>query len=114
MEKAHARTREVLKFSSLITDVYLHYTPSQIMLAALSMADSGMAEEMINGAFKPGHANGHDDASRNEAMTAEMRQKVTRNIQACRNILEEEPPERMETYWGSVRPGSNRLRGRKS
>ncbi|KAK2630275.1 hypothetical protein QTJ16_001095 [Diplocarpon rosae] len=36
---AHGKAREYLKTSALLTDVYFHFTPSQIMLAALMLAD---------------------------------------------------------------------------
>lgn len=40
---AHGQAKEYLKTSALLTDVYFHYTPSQIMLSALLLAD----EELI-------------------------------------------------------------------
>lgn len=40
---AHGTAKEFLKTSALLTDVYFHYTPSQIMLAGLLLAD----EELI-------------------------------------------------------------------
>ncbi|KAK8116871.1 uncharacterized protein PG998_005152 [Apiospora kogelbergensis] len=43
IDKAHGKAREILKFSPLVTDAYFHYTPSQIMLAALATADEGLA-----------------------------------------------------------------------
>ncbi|KAK4096725.1 cyclin-like protein [Parathielavia hyrcaniae] len=48
---AEHRAREILRFSALMTDAYFHYTPSQIMLAALSLADRGLAERLITQTF---------------------------------------------------------------
>jgi len=39
VKDAHGKAREYLKTSALLTDAYFHYTPSQIMMAALMIAD---------------------------------------------------------------------------
>lgn len=41
---AHGKARDYLKYSAALTDVYFHYTPSQIMMAALLLADKALAE----------------------------------------------------------------------
>ncbi|KAH8652040.1 cyclin ccl1 [Xylariales sp. PMI_506] len=87
LDRAHGRAREILKFSPLVTDAYFHYTPSQIMLAALAMVDEGLVQRMLRDAF----------AGQGEA----AKEKVLSAIQACREMLESEPPERMTEYWGS-------------
>ncbi|KAI1865050.1 uncharacterized protein JN550_008596 [Neoarthrinium moseri] len=87
VDRAHGRTREILKFSPLVTDAYFHYTPSQIMLAALSMADEGLVQRMLRDAF----------AGQGEA----EKENVWSVIQSARELLEREPPERMTEYWGS-------------
>ncbi|KAI0017819.1 cyclin ccl1 [Xylariomycetidae sp. FL0641] len=92
INRAHKRTRDILKFSPLVTDAYFHYTPSQIMLAALAMADDGLVERVMREAF----------ASQGEA----AKDKVMAVIQSCREMLEKEPPERMANYWGT--PESNK------
>lgn len=94
INRVHARAREILKFSPLVTDAYFHYTPSQIMMAAVSMVDHGLLDVLIpvpNG--EAGQA----------AAFAGMRDKILGVIQSCREMLEEEPPERMTDYWGTVR-----------
>lgn len=98
IDKAHSRAREVLKFSSLVTDAYFHYTPSQIMLAALSIADEGLADMIIDDAFKP---TGDGDGTGGE-QPSDVRVKVARTIENCRTMLQTEPPERMAEYWGTV------------
>lgn len=95
---AHARTREILKFSPLLTDVYFHYTPSQIMMAALLMVDPGFVDSLVPGS--PQGANGDSSAL---GMHTDMREKIMDTIKSCRAMLEEEPPESMEENWSNVR-----------
>ncbi|KAI6085140.1 cyclin-like protein [Hypoxylon rubiginosum] len=85
INRAHKRTREILKFSPLVTDVYFHYTPSQIMYAAMAIADEGLVHRMMREAF----------AGQGE----EMKDKIWGVIENCRAMLEKEPPEKMSTYW---------------
>ena len=81
IDRAHGRAREVLKFSPLVTDAYFHYTPSQIMLASLAMADEELAERLVQGAT---------------AADAGLRGKIWDLIGACRAMLEKEPPSKMD------------------
>ncbi|KAI0470756.1 cyclin ccl1 [Xylariaceae sp. FL0804] len=92
INRAHRRTRDILKFSPLVTDAYFHHTPSQIMLAALAMADEGLVERMLREAF----AGQGEDA----------KDKIWGLVRDCRQVLEREPPERMANYWGT--PESNK------
>ncbi|ROT34493.1 cyclin ccl1 [Sodiomyces alkalinus F11] len=122
IDAAHQQAREILKVSPLLTDAYFHYAPSQIMLAALSLADRGLAERIINSAFAPTRreeAGRNADATATEMMhptSSEIKEKVTAAIEACRDMLATEPPERMETYWGKaeslklIRPLLKKLR----
>ncbi|KAF7538170.1 hypothetical protein G7054_g3126 [Neopestalotiopsis clavispora] len=87
IDRGHARAREILKFSPIVTDAYFHYTPSQIMLAALAMADEGLAQRLLRDAFA-----GQGEAAKDQIWSV---------IQTCRGILEKEPPERMTEHWGS-------------
>ncbi|KAH9996753.1 cyclin ccl1 [Xylariaceae sp. FL0662B] len=92
INRAHQRTREILKFSPLVTDAYFHYTPSQIMFAALAMADEELVHRVLQDALA-----GDGGASKD---------KIWGVIEKCRAMLEEEPPERMANYWGT--PESNK------
>ncbi|KAK4243980.1 cyclin-like protein [Corynascus novoguineensis] len=117
---AETRAREILRFSPLITDAYFHYTPSQIMLAALSLADRGLAERLITETFhhvtpppdsgadtpsasgtdapsskKPTARSGEDKA---QIIGCHLRDKVLGTIEACRDMLAKELPERRE-HW---------------
>ncbi|KAI1126947.1 cyclin ccl1 [Nemania abortiva] len=85
LARAHHKTREILKFSPLLTDAYFHYTPSQIMFGALGMADEGLLQRLLREAFA-----GQNESARNQ---------VSEMIQSCRAMLEKEPPERRATFW---------------
>lgn len=95
VNNAHARARDILKFSPLVTDVYFHYTPSQIMMAALMMVDRELVELLVPGKTQ----NGSGDAV---GAHTDMREKIMGTIEECKAMLEEEPPERMTDYWGTV------------
>lgn len=90
---AHMRAREILKFSALVTDVYFYYAPSQIMMAALLIADPGLVDVLIP---LP------EPADENATAHTTLRNKIFTALEACRKLLEEEPPERMADYWGTV------------
>lgn len=127
---AEKRAHEILLFSPLMTDAYFHYTPSQIMFAALSLADRGLAERLIQETFhfvppttnndstpaatplsgseslglsrKEGGVKGTmTNDERAAIIGTEIRDKVMGTIEACRNILSNELPER-KSHWTSV------------
>ena len=89
IRKAHVDAREVLKYSSLVTDAYFHYTPSQIMMAALMIADSELVDMLFEG-------------SSELVENAELTRKIRSTIQECKALLETEPPTRLAEYWGKV------------
>ncbi|KAJ6787241.1 hypothetical protein PWT90_07025 [Aphanocladium album] len=89
---AHMRAREILKFSALVTDVYFHYAPSQIMMAALLLADAGLVDTLIP---LP------EPSDENATTQTALRNKIFAALEGCRKMLEEEPPERMTDYWGT-------------
>ncbi|KAI5468110.1 cyclin-like protein [Mariannaea sp. PMI_226] len=94
INRVHARAREILKFSPLVTDAYFHYTPSQMMMAAISIVDHDLLDILVPLPMQNGnqaHVQAHTD----------MREKIMNTIGACRKMLEEEPPERMTDYWGT-------------
>ncbi|OJD26480.1 hypothetical protein ACJ73_02136 [Blastomyces percursus] len=51
--KAHHNTREILRSAAQLTDVYFLYTPSQIWLSALLLADKPLAEFYIDSKLIP-------------------------------------------------------------
>ncbi|KAK0619170.1 cyclin-like protein [Immersiella caudata] len=116
---AERRAREILNFSPLITDAYFHYTPSQIMLAALSLADRGLAERLISHTFHyvapptdsgPGTPMAIGDApttrrelkieDKEAIIGSQIRDKVLGTVEACRDMLAKELPERRE-HWSN-------------
>lgn len=115
IEGAERRAREILQFSPLMTDAYFHYAPSQIMLAALSLADRGLAERLMqktfhfvapaSGADTPmsGGEGRREQAGEDKAaiIGSLIRDKVLGAIEACRDILSKELPERRE-HWTNV------------
>lgn len=101
INKAHGRARDILKFSPLVTDAYFHYTPSQIMLASLSLADHGLFERMIDEIFPP-------SAGKVLLVGQAVREKTVATVLACKDMLLEEPPERMTEFWGTVCAPSQR------
>ncbi|KAK4164273.1 cyclin-like protein [Cladorrhinum sp. PSN259] len=103
------KAREILQFSPLMTDAYFHYTPSQIMLAALSLADRGLAERLLQKTFHfVAPSSGADTPISGSATPAaedqaaligsQLRDKVLGAIEACRDMLSKELPERRE-HW---------------
>lgn len=96
IEAAHMRAREILKFSSLVTDAYFHYTPSQVMLAALSLADQEFAEKLIDDAFPAHHV-------QTNPSQADVKEKVFAAVEGCKEMLSTELPERLHEFWGTVR-----------
>lgn len=94
VKRAHGRARDILKFSPLVTDAYFHYTPSQIMLAALWIADESLFEHFIEATF----AVAADP--RNNALV--VKDKTVAAVRACKQMLLHEPPERMSEFWGTV------------
>ncbi|CAK7267753.1 hypothetical protein SEPCBS119000_002712 [Sporothrix epigloea] len=131
---AHRRAREILKFSPLVTDAYFYYSPSQIMFAALWLADRALVERLLLGETfsRPGGSDSATTSStatpatpilpgvgtapkkkKNEAANweringAPVRDRVMAAIQACSELLETELPERFTEYWGQ--PESNNM-----
>ena len=115
LETAKLSARDILKFSSLITDAYFHFTPSQIMLAALSIVDRALAEMIINPLFQPptdqdgasgtttpdsSLGSNQPTATISMASMVRLRDKVMSTIEACRDMLKSEPLGR-EEYWST-------------
>lgn len=122
---AESRARDILRFSPLITDAYFHYTPSQIMMAALSLADRGLTEQLITKTFhhvapapdsgadtpmagttehsnnKPIAKPSHAPEDQAHIIGFQIRDKILGAIEACRDMLARELPERRE-HWTNV------------
>ncbi len=78
VKDAHGKAREYLKTSALLTDVYFHFTPSQIMMAALMIADEELMEWYIKLKIPP------------EA--GDMQNKILNTVERCAAMLREVQP----------------------
>ncbi|TVY35468.1 Cyclin [Lachnellula subtilissima] len=78
VKEAHGKAREYLKTSALLTDVYFHYTPCQIMMASLLIADRQLISLYLGLKLAPGSANSAISAKLMEALDkcAEMLQSM--------------------------------------
>ncbi len=73
VKDAHGKAREYLKTSALLTDVYFHFTPSQIMIAALLIADPELTEWYIKAKIP--------------ASAGYVQGKVLSTVQSCAELL---------------------------
>lgn len=78
VKDAHGKAREYLKTSALLTDVYFHFTPSQIMLASLTIADPELTKWYITNKFPKNN---------NNTAAADMCEKVLGTVQKCADML---------------------------
>ena len=87
--KAHHNTREILKFAAQMTDVYFLFTPSQIWLSALLIADKPLAEFYLD--TKLGPVTPSPEPSSTTPSPAEMlsvlRTKLTSVLDSCAALL---------------------------
>lgn len=79
VKDAHGKAREYLKTSALLTDAYFHYTPSQIMMAALLIADVELTTWYIKSKFPPG--------------AGDMQSKVMATLESCADMLRTVDPD---------------------
>jgi cyclin H len=81
VKDAHGKAREYLKISALLTDVYFHFTPSQIMMASLFIADRELTEWYIGSKFPSSYA-----------ASADFKTKILATVEQCANMLRAVPP----------------------
>lgn len=72
IQGAHARAKDTLKTSALLTDVYFHYTPSQIWLSAFLLADQPLTEFFVESAM---------------AANPDMKQRLVNALKGCAEML---------------------------
>lgn len=84
---AHGKAREILKTAAQMTDVYFFYTPSQIWLAALFVADKPLAQFYLE--TKIGPSAKTPDAGNPLEM---IRAKLTSTLASCSEVLESYTP----------------------
>ena len=85
IDKAKARTKELLDTSAQLTDAYFLYTPSQILLASLTLADEPLAVFYVESKL---------------SLPAEMQLKLMTTLQACSTLLKSSP---------SAKPGEEEM-----
>lgn len=84
---AHHIARNILKTNAQLTDVYFHFTPSQIMLAALAIADSHLVTWYLGKKFPAG----------SDEHVVSLYHKITETVQRCVEMLQSvQPQEGME------------------
>ena len=76
LERSKARASEILKTSALLTDAYFLYTPSQLWLSALHLADEPLTRFYLDTKFPT---------------PSTLKPKLLLTIQACANLLSSSP-----------------------
>ncbi|KAL8936652.1 MAG: hypothetical protein Q9211_004085 [Gyalolechia sp. 1 TL-2023] len=76
IQNAHGKAKEILKTSALLTDAYFLYTPSQIWLSTLLMADRPLARFYIDTKIPA---------------TANMKPKLWTVLESCAGMLRSSP-----------------------
>ena len=80
-QHAYGQATAYLKISAQLTDVYFHFTPSQIMMASLLLADKELAEWYIRSKFPASvDPSGH------------MANKVLGVVEKCADMMNTVPP----------------------
>lgn len=78
VREAHGKARDYLKTSAVLTDSYFHYTPSQIMLASLLIADPDLTDWYMRAKLP---------SSGNSSAEETLRDKVMMTLEDCSNML---------------------------
>ncbi|KAK2877300.1 hypothetical protein FQN49_001251 [Arthroderma sp. PD_2] len=87
LAKVHHNTREVLKHSVQMTDVYFLYTPSQIWLSALLLVDKPLAKFYLETKLGPPSPSTSSSSASPSAMLSALHAKLTPVLQSCCAIL---------------------------
>ena len=85
IDKAKARTKELVDTSAQLTDAYFLYTPSQILLTSLIPADEPLALFYIESKL---------------SLSSDMQLKLMTTLQACSTLLKSSP---------SAKPGEEEM-----
>jgi cyclin H len=86
---AHGKARDLLKTAAQMTDAYFFYTPSQIWLAALFLADKPLAQFYLDTKIGPGVQSVPADAKNPLEM---IRTKLMTTLSDCASLLESYTP----------------------
>ncbi|EER39174.1 conserved hypothetical protein [Histoplasma capsulatum H143] len=90
--KAHHNTREILRSAAQLTDVYFLFTPSQIWLSALLLADRPIAEFYIDTKLIPLPSTTSQSQSQSQSQPSKdvfsaLRTKLSFILNSCSTIL---------------------------
>lgn len=86
---AHGKTREILKTAAQMTDAYFFYTPSQIWLSALLLADQPLAQFYLDIKIGPAVEPTNADPTNPLAL---IRTKLLNTLSDCSKLLESYAP----------------------
>ncbi|KAL5041925.1 hypothetical protein BDW71DRAFT_190968 [Aspergillus fruticulosus] len=86
LARAHHNTREILKSAAQMTDAYFLYTPSQIWLSALSIADEPLMQFYLNTKLPS------PPETEPENPTAHLRAKILQTLTSCATLLQSYKP----------------------
>ncbi|RDW78702.1 TFIIH complex kinase subunit CCL1 [Aspergillus mulundensis] len=84
LARAHHNTREILKSAAQMTDAYFLYTPSQIWLSALSLADAPLAQFYLDTKLP--------NPTESEHPLAQLRAKLLQTLSSCATLLQSYKP----------------------
>lgn len=65
------------------------------------MADHDLFERLIQAMF-PQQPNGDSNSQKAAVLSQAVKEKTVSTVMACREMLSQEPPERMNNFWGTV------------
>lgn len=71
------------------------------MLATLSMADHDLFDRLIQAMF-PHQTSGDSNPQKAEVLSQAIKEKTVATVMACKEMLSQEPPERLTNFWGTV------------
>ncbi|KAL4909373.1 hypothetical protein BDW74DRAFT_146449 [Aspergillus multicolor] len=84
LARAHHNTREILKSAAQMTDAYFLYTPSQIWLSALSLADAPLAQFYLDTKLPSPPDPEHP--------LSQLRTKLLSTLSSCATLLNSHKP----------------------
>lgn len=77
IQNAHGKAKVILKTSALLTDAYFLYTPSQIWLSSLFIADEPLAQFYFDTKFP---------------LSSDLKSRIFSTVQQCRDLLKSSVP----------------------
>jgi cyclin H len=89
IERTYGKARETLQGPAILSDAYFLYTPSQIMMAALWIADEGLLTDLVEFKFSMPPPNPSSSASESSELPSRPPVgKVLNEIKNCAKLLQ--------------------------